>query len=62
MKEIKRIKKTFYVESELVKKIKIKSAVDEVSETETINAILKYYFNQDGKGYALKKEKTLDQA
>lgn len=56
MKEIKRIKKTFYVESELVKRIKIKSAVDEASETETINTILEYYFNQEGKGYALKKE------
>ena len=62
MKEIKKIKKTFYVESELVKRIKIKSAVDEVSETETINTILKYYFNQDGKGYALKKEKDPGQA
>ena len=62
MKEIKRIKKTFYVESELVKRIKIKSAVDEVSETETINTILEYYFNQDGKGYALKKEKDPSQA
>lgn len=56
MEEIKRIKKTFYVESEFVKRIKIKSAVDEVSETETINTILEYYFNQEGKGYALKKE------
>lgn len=52
----KRVKKTFYVYSGLVKKIKIKSAVDEASETETINNILEYYFNQEGKDYTLKKE------
>lgn len=52
----KRVKKTFYVSSELVKRIKIKSAVDETTETETINHILKSYFNDEGKGYTLKKE------
>lgn len=52
----KRVKKTFYVDAELVKKIKIKSAVDETTESETINNILEYYFNQEGKDYTLKKE------
>ena len=51
-----RVKKTFYVDAELVKKIKIKSAVDETTETETINHILENYFNAEGKGYTLKKE------
>lgn len=52
----KRVKKTFYVDAELVKKIKIKSAVDEATETETVNHILENYFNAEGKGYTLKKE------
>ena len=52
----KRVKKTFYVSNELVKRIKIKSAVDETTETETINKILESYFNEDGKDYTLKKE------
>lgn len=52
----KRVKKTFYVDAGLVKKIKIKSAVDETTESETINHILEDYFNQEGKSYTLKKE------
>ena len=52
----KRVKKTFYVSNELVKRIKIKSAVDETTETEVVNKILESYFNEEGKGYALKKE------
>ena len=52
----KRVKKTFYVSNELVKRIKIKSAVDETTETEIINKILESYFNEEGKDYTLKKE------
>lgn len=50
------IKKTLYIDSELVKKIKIKSAVDETTETNVVNEILENYFKKDGQKYSLKKE------
>lgn len=58
MEEIKKIKKTFYLDPHLVKLIKIKSAIDETSETHSINSILSDYFNGRTKEYSfLQKEK-----
>ena len=50
-----RAKKTFYINPEFVKKIKIKSAVDEKTETETVNEILNEYFSVEGQEYKIKK-------
>lgn len=46
-----KIKKTYYIENDIVKKIKIKSALEEATETETINIILKEYFSKKGDKY-----------
>ena len=51
----KKTKKTFYINAELVKKIKIKSAVDENTETETVQKILTEYFSVEGQEYKIKK-------
>lgn len=57
MEEIKRIKKTFYVDSELVKLIKIKSAMDENTETDTMNFILSDYFSKHKNEYSFSQKK-----
>lgn len=56
--KVEKIKKTFYVNSDIVKFIKIKSALDESTETDTINFILGDYFNEHQNKYSfLRKEK-----
>lgn len=51
-------KKTFYIHSELVKLIKIKSAIDVTTETDVVNSILGDYFNEHQNKYSfLRKEK-----
>ena len=51
MVKSEKTKKTYYIDSELVKKVKIKSALDETTETEVINIILKDYFKEKGDKY-----------
>lgn len=50
------VKKTFYVDADLVKRIKIKSAVDSESESQVVDEILRDYFSQKGQEYILKSE------
>lgn len=53
-----KIKKTFYIDSELVKLIKIKSAIDENTETHTVNFIVGEYFKESQNKYSFpRKEK-----
>ena len=55
--KVEKIKKTFYINSDLVKFIKIKSALDESTETDTINFILGDYFNEHQKEYSFSQKK-----
>lgn len=55
---IVKTKKTFYIESDLVTLVKIKSAIDGTTETDAVNFILSEYFNGSGEKYSfLRKEK-----
>ena len=38
------VKKTMYVEKELIKQLKLKAIVEESNESETLNKILSEYF------------------
>lgn len=44
MKYSEKIKKTYYIENDLIKQVKIKAAIEETTETDTINSIVKEYF------------------
>lgn len=55
--EMKKIKKTFYIESNHVKNIKIKSALDETTETDTLNFILSNYFKEHNTEYSFPQKK-----
>lgn len=52
-----KVKKTFYIDSELVKLIKIKSALDENTETDTMNFILSDYFSEHKNEYSFSQKK-----
>ena len=54
MTKEKRVKKTIYVNENLIKRIKIKSAVDGETESNTINSILESYFSKEGQRYIVK--------
>lgn len=47
-----KVKKTFYIDEDLVQQIRIKSAVDNSSDTSTVNFILGEYFKAQGNKYS----------
>lgn len=55
--KVQRTKKTFYINSDLVKLIKIKSALDETTETDAINFILRDYFSEHKNEYSFSQKK-----
>lgn len=59
MKEQKteKVKKTFYIDDEIAMKIRIKSAVENTSDTNTVNSILGEYFSGQGKKYSFPQTK-----
>ena len=52
-----KVKKTFYIDNDLVMKIRIKSAVDDASDTHTVNSILGEYFKEQGEKYSFPQTK-----
>lgn len=49
MKEQKQIiKKTMYIQKNLIKELKLKAIIEESSESETLNKILSEYFKAKG--------------
>lgn len=53
--EMEKIKKTYYIDSDIVKKLKIKAVVENKTETEVANEILKEYMSKKGDSYTVKK-------
>lgn len=53
-----KVKKTFYIDEDLAKKIRIKSAFDDSSDTATVNSILGEYFMQEGNKYSFPQTKN----
>ena len=42
------IKKTVYIDKDLIKKLKLKAVMDDSTESKTLNKILAEYFNVKG--------------
>lgn len=53
-----KVKKTFYIDDDLVMKIRIKSAIEDTSDTNTVNSILGEYFTQQGNKYSFPQTKN----
>lgn len=47
-KNIKKIKKTLYLEQDLERKLKIQAVIENKTETDMLNEILKYHFTKLG--------------
>lgn len=54
--EMEKIKKTYYIDSDIVKKLKIKAVVENKTETEVANEILKEYMEKEGDKYTIKNK------
>ena len=47
-KTIEKIKKTLYVEQDLERKLKIQAVIEDKTETDMLNEILRYHFTKLG--------------